>query len=264
LDACRAQDPGAKKFVREVDTAERLDLVVLDNVPPQPDFNTALPAKFDVESKIEYLISQYKQKKISFKKTISAKAVPFVPGLNARANPAKAAPFVPGLNARAISAKATPFVPGLNARAKAFNPRSVEEVPEKVLEKTTENDSKTVEDSQSADTEAGVIGIEQYIRDHQVQKDESQQNDHVMAKELAPNERTHSQDSEDDNSESDEQFFDTQINASTSEVKANSEKSKSSASTLELGSSDDWAYWLIMFWGLEANKVGTKFGRIRF
>ncbi|KAI1824088.1 hypothetical protein F4861DRAFT_539403 [Xylaria intraflava] len=45
-DRCRAEDPGAKQFAREVDTAERLELLVLDDCA-RADLDAALPARVD-------------------------------------------------------------------------------------------------------------------------------------------------------------------------------------------------------------------------
>lgn len=87
-EACSAEDPGAKEFVREVDTAETLDLVVL---APEiaSDIKTALPARVAVGATAEDAVSAHRLKKPAtlHRPRISARAAPFVPRSFASARP---------------------------------------------------------------------------------------------------------------------------------------------------------------------------------
>jgi hypothetical protein len=71
--------------VREADTAERLDLVVLDECP-RSDIDTVLPAKVEATFTVDNVVSRYRQERSrrKYNKVISATAAPFVPSLKAR------------------------------------------------------------------------------------------------------------------------------------------------------------------------------------
>jgi hypothetical protein len=79
-EACSVEDPGAKEFVREVDTAETLDLVVLE---PEVDLNIkpTLPERVAVGATAEDAASAHRLKRhaLLHKPRISARAAPFVP-----------------------------------------------------------------------------------------------------------------------------------------------------------------------------------------
>ncbi|KAI2641338.1 hypothetical protein GGS21DRAFT_547707 [Xylaria nigripes] len=78
-DRCRIEDPGVKKFVREVDTAESLDLLVLDDCPGT-DLNTALPLKVRYPfTLVDVLHRRNELKGLNSSKGLSARAVEFVP-----------------------------------------------------------------------------------------------------------------------------------------------------------------------------------------
>ncbi|KAI0114307.1 hypothetical protein GGR51DRAFT_439770 [Nemania sp. FL0031] len=78
-EACGAEDPGTKEFVREVDTAERLDLAVLDSLEKEV-IDTALPDKVEGEFTVDEVLSRSKScKKKKSRSTFSATATPFVP-----------------------------------------------------------------------------------------------------------------------------------------------------------------------------------------
>ncbi|KAI1813606.1 hypothetical protein GGS20DRAFT_472847 [Poronia punctata] len=78
-EACSAEDPGAHEFVREVDTAEALDLVVI-GPESVSDFITLLPERIDVAINAENVSSQYIQRRRAMRRPrISARAEPFVP-----------------------------------------------------------------------------------------------------------------------------------------------------------------------------------------
>ncbi|KAJ8107903.1 hypothetical protein ONZ43_g6586 [Nemania bipapillata] len=85
--ACGAQDPGAKEFIREVDTAERLELAVLSPREgnhaaivggPQKD-GVELPCKVEGEFTVNDVVSKSRSRNKKTKKVFSATATPFVP-----------------------------------------------------------------------------------------------------------------------------------------------------------------------------------------
>ncbi|KAI0508919.1 hypothetical protein F5B22DRAFT_649618 [Xylaria bambusicola] len=77
--ACGAEDPSAKRFVREVDTSERLELAVSKGLK-QDMVSDALPEKVEGTFTIDEVISKSRQK---FRSFLSATAAPFVPQLGA-------------------------------------------------------------------------------------------------------------------------------------------------------------------------------------
>ncbi|KAI3319569.1 hypothetical protein HD806DRAFT_548133 [Xylariaceae sp. AK1471] len=207
-EACATEDPGAREFVREADTAERLDLVVLDNCP-QSDINTTLPAKVDVASTIDDVVSQYQRDKSRRR------------------------------HKKAISATAAPFVPGLKARVAALpSPRPIGEILE--LAHETRNETETDEKFVAVEDTIDIAEQAQHGRNQPHQK-ESQQEDCVIVKETTPCEVLQSLEPESNNSESSDEFYDSELPASTLITTVNTEEPES----LE-GSYDD----LLTFWAL--------------
>ncbi|GAP90387.1 hypothetical protein SAMD00023353_4900430 [Rosellinia necatrix] len=102
--ACGAEDPGAREFVREVDTAERLELVVLSDPAALPTSSSgdgaaaavavadALPAKVDGEFTVSQVVSGAKPART---KKFSPTAAPFVPGSWAGVSPPPPPPSAP-------------------------------------------------------------------------------------------------------------------------------------------------------------------------
>ncbi|KAI0418784.1 hypothetical protein F5X98DRAFT_109767 [Xylaria grammica] len=76
-EACGAEDPGKKEFVREVDTAERLELVVSGGVE-QDKICNVLPGKVEGAFTIDQVVSK-SQRDEKRKSAFSATAAPFVP-----------------------------------------------------------------------------------------------------------------------------------------------------------------------------------------
>ncbi|KAI0868232.1 hypothetical protein GGS24DRAFT_223308 [Hypoxylon argillaceum] len=82
-EACGAEDPGAKEFVREVDTAERLELAVLGGLKKE-GVESALPGRVSGEFTVGEVVSRsWGDGKSKVKRAFSAMAKPFVPGLGA-------------------------------------------------------------------------------------------------------------------------------------------------------------------------------------
>ncbi|KAK5633806.1 hypothetical protein RRF57_009520 [Xylaria bambusicola] len=77
--ACDAEDPGAKRFVREADTSERLELAVSDGLK-QDMVRDALPEKVEGTFTIDEVVSKSRRRE-KFKSFLSATATPFIPRL---------------------------------------------------------------------------------------------------------------------------------------------------------------------------------------
>lgn len=78
-EACGAEDAGAKGFVREVDTAERLELAVVAGVTKEA-IDHSLPGKIEGEFTAHTVASKYRRGRSS---KFSPTAAPFVPRLSA-------------------------------------------------------------------------------------------------------------------------------------------------------------------------------------
>ncbi|TGJ82506.1 hypothetical protein E0Z10_g6270 [Xylaria hypoxylon] len=76
-EACGAEDPGAKEFFREVDTAERLDLVVSGGVK-QDKIHNILPGKVEGAFTIDQVISKLRRDG-KCRSALSPTATPFYP-----------------------------------------------------------------------------------------------------------------------------------------------------------------------------------------
>ncbi|KAI1187571.1 hypothetical protein F5B17DRAFT_315699 [Nemania serpens] len=76
-EACGAEDPGAKEFIREVDTAERLELAVVAGVAKEA-IDHALPGKVEGEFTAHTVASKY-QRRRSSGIILKPTAAPFIP-----------------------------------------------------------------------------------------------------------------------------------------------------------------------------------------
>ncbi|KAI8623419.1 hypothetical protein F5Y19DRAFT_481697 [Xylariaceae sp. FL1651] len=225
-EACTAEDPGATEFVREVDTAETLDLVVLDDYP-HTDFRTILPAKADITLSLNDIVSQFQQSK------------------KRRA---------------AMSATAAPFIPRYDVcRISSASPQPSQNVWESVHKENSE----TVEGKKAAglDVDAGKIRQNVEIKqayDDKGPHDSSRVIQLNIDEEQTLYEATHSQEFEGGTRNEEDEVFDTESCTSTSNTSVEYEKAGSSISSPEsigeLNVSDD----LVSFWNWDGEREEHK------
>ncbi|KAI3330306.1 hypothetical protein F4824DRAFT_341570 [Ustulina deusta] len=200
--ACGVEDPSAKEFVREVDTAERLELVVSEDFK-QDTIHNALPGKVEGGFTVDEVVAK-----------------------SQRAEKCRSI----------FSATATPFVPRLGGCGMGMESTTVggdgAETADKTSHETAGN--TPVDDAETSVNGAATDRAEQ---DQGVQPDEKtgSQPDSVLAEEKASDQTTRHTEPRDDSDDKDapEEFHDIELRTPTLEHTAPDEEPNSSTSTAE-------------------------------
>ncbi|KAI1747164.1 hypothetical protein F4782DRAFT_535690 [Xylaria castorea] len=222
-EACVAVDPALLEFVREVDTAERLDLVILSDIP-RDEINTTLPERVDGEFTVGQIAARY---------------------LNRRRNPPAFSPDI------------APFVPRSCVAASLPTPASVrgDVMALKDL-------SNAVGNILSDGTEERINGVERDGEYQQDGESENLQNDCVIAEETVRERAIQPVDDNSEGSEefvdiellAPTHSADSESSISRAEHTPKPEEPESSASATDIRGYDD----MMMFWSLDDNETARK------
>ncbi|KAI0397848.1 hypothetical protein F5Y17DRAFT_413760 [Xylariaceae sp. FL0594] len=144
--ASSSEDPGAKEFVREIDTAETLDLVVVE---PATDGNgmTSLPDRVAAGATAEIAASAFRRERSAalHRPCISAKAHPFVPRFFGNVRPTPIRPPVLADPTRIAEVEAE--------RSNDAHQKESEEINEGVTEEVERPEVTTISNGQPEPTE---------------------------------------------------------------------------------------------------------------
>ncbi|KAI0856831.1 hypothetical protein F4860DRAFT_518493 [Xylaria cubensis] len=222
-EACTAVDPASLEFVREVDTAERIDLAILGNIPQ--DEIDSLPERVDGAFTAAQIASRWRARR---------KAL------------------------LTFSPNATPFVPKSYTTAAIRTPAS--ELGDVT---TPEDQSDTVGNIPVDSAKEGIDGAERDEECQQDTESEKPQSDPpVIVEEMVCEEVARPNDDDDDNdSECSEEFFDTEKDAASESSVSRADNTpkpeeQPGSSTL---AKDTISYdEMMLFWGLVSNETASQ------
>ncbi|TRX93626.1 hypothetical protein FHL15_005598 [Xylaria flabelliformis] len=222
-------DPASLEFVREVDTAERIDLAILGNIPQ--DEIDSLPERVDGTFTAAQVASRWRARQKALL-TFSPDAVPFVP--------------------KSYAAAPTP------TPASELGDVTTLEGPSDTVEEKLVESAKEGTDNAEQDEECQQDGeCQQDTKSEKLQSDPP-----VIAEEMVCEEVARPDDDDDDDSESSEEFFDTEQNAasessvSSRETTPKPEEQPGSSGTL---ATDAISYdEMMLFWALVNNETASQ------